>query len=87
MPAHQYPNGYRLRVVYNKKFGMIHLCHNQWCNKGETSIVTTMMNGLDTAADLAEAEALVHAFNYGRERLEQEPHRDPHHKPDLNPQA
>lgn len=28
-----------LRVVHNKRIGTYRICHDRWCNKGETSIV------------------------------------------------
>lgn len=53
----------KVKAVYNSKFGEWRLCHDQWCGKGETSIVATITSSEDPAADEAWAKELEHRFN------------------------
>lgn len=52
-----------LRPIYNKRFGQWVICHDQWCQKGETSIVLTVPTSLDPEADEYLARLICHRFN------------------------
>jgi hypothetical protein len=53
----------RLRPVFNARFGQWSICHNQWCQKGETSIVAQILTSRDDDADREWAEKICEAFN------------------------
>lgn len=53
----------RLRPVFNKKFGQWRICHDQWCERGETSIVATIMTTGDDAVDARMASDICDRWN------------------------
>ncbi len=53
----------KLRPVYNRRLGQWLLCHNKWCDKGETSIVATILTGLDPKEDEDWARLICERFN------------------------
>jgi hypothetical protein len=59
----------RLRPVFNKRFGRWSICHNQWCEKGETSIVAQIMTSSDSDSDKEWAEKICEAFNMVQEAV------------------
>jgi hypothetical protein len=52
----------KVAAVYNSEFGQWRLCHDAWCEKGETSVVATMTISL-TGDDEAWAKELAFRFN------------------------
>ena len=52
----------KLKAVYNKKFGQWKLCHDQWCQPGETSVVAHVLTTLDDA-DEKWAKLIESRFN------------------------
>jgi hypothetical protein len=52
-----------LRAVHNAKFGEWRICHDQWCERGETSIVATITTTLDDAKDAELARLICERFN------------------------
>lgn len=55
----------QLKAVHNKKMGQWKICHNQWCDPGETSVVAVVISSLDEAADEAWANLICERFNRG----------------------
>jgi hypothetical protein len=53
----------KLRPVYNTRLGRWSLCHDQWCRRGESSIVATITTSLDPARDGELAKKLCERFN------------------------
>lgn len=53
----------RLRAVYNKKLGQAKICHDQWCEYGETSVVAIVLSSGDEAADMQMAEKIAERWN------------------------
>ncbi|MDV2964996.1 hypothetical protein RZ532_03350 [Nitratireductor aquimarinus] len=53
----------RLRAVFNKRFHQWRICHDQPCEKGETSIVATVTTSLDDEADERLARQICERFN------------------------
>lgn len=53
----------RLRAIYNKRFGQVKLCHDQWCQPGETSVVAHILSTGDEAADMRLAEQIAERWN------------------------
>lgn len=53
----------RLRAVYNKRFGQWVICHDQWCQRGETSIVATVTTTEDEAKDAEIARKIAERWN------------------------
>lgn len=53
----------RLRAIFNKRMGMVKLCHDQWCKPGETSVVATILSTGDEIADLRLAEQIAEHWN------------------------
>lgn len=62
----------RLRTVYNKRLGRWGLRHDQWCERGETSIVATVLTSLDDEKDSAWARLICERFNEAEEAREHE---------------
>lgn len=61
--SNEHPAGRRYRAVLNKKLGRWHICHNDTCEYGETSIVASVFTSLDDAADAALAERIAVSLN------------------------
>lgn len=59
----------RLRAVYNKRFGQWKLCHDQWCERGETSVVAHILNTGDDAKDEETARQLAERWNMVEDAL------------------
>jgi hypothetical protein len=57
----------KLRPIYNKKFGLWKLCHDQWCQYGETSVVAHILTSLDDQADAKIAASICDRFNAAEE--------------------
>jgi hypothetical protein len=53
----------RLRPIHNKRLGQWNICHNQWCEKGETSIVATVLASLNDEKDEMWARLICDRFN------------------------
>lgn len=53
----------RLRAVVNKRLGRVRICHDQWCQPGETSVVADILSSLDTDKDLTVAEEICRRWN------------------------
>lgn len=53
----------KLKAVYNKKLGQWKLCHDQWCQPGETSVVATILTSLDEDKDERWAKDIEKRFN------------------------
>ena len=53
----------KIKAVYNSRFGQWRLCHNDWCEPGETSIVATITTTDDPEQDEWWAKELERRFN------------------------
>lgn len=53
----------KLKPVYNKKFAQAKLCHDQWCNYGETSVVAHILTSFSPEQDMAWAEKIAKRWN------------------------
>lgn len=53
----------RLRAVWNSKMGMAKICHDQWCRRGETSVVAQVIMTGNDAADMEWAEEIARRWN------------------------
>lgn len=53
----------RLRAVWNERFGQAKICHDQWCERGETSVVAHILSSGDKDADMALAEKIAERWN------------------------
>lgn len=53
----------RLRAVYNKRFDQWKICHDQWCQPGETSVVAHIINSDDSHADGELARQIAERWN------------------------
>lgn len=59
----------RLRPVYNKRFGQWKICHDQWCERGKTSIVATVLTSGDDDKDAEIARQLADRWNMVEDAL------------------
>lgn len=48
---------------HNKRLGIWSICHNDWCERGETSIVAQILTTEDEDKDEATAHYLVKQLN------------------------
>ncbi|WP_454287235.1 hypothetical protein [Rhizobium arsenicireducens] len=53
----------KLRPILNTKLGQWRICHDQWCERGETSIVATIMTTMNEKADGMLAQLICDRFN------------------------
>lgn len=53
----------RLRAIYNKRFGQWKICHDQWCERGETSVVATLITTDDEDRDAKFAHQIAERWN------------------------
>lgn len=53
----------KLCPVHNRRLGLWNLCHDQWCQRGETSIVATITTTGDAEADEKMAQLICERFN------------------------
>jgi hypothetical protein len=60
----------KLRPVHNQKLGQWKLCHDQWCERGETSTVAVVLTSLDEQKDARLAKLICDNFNAGVESKE-----------------
>ena len=59
---------FRLRPVLNEKLGQWKICHNLWCERGETSVVAIILTSENEERDAAIAKLICDHFNDGEER-------------------
>lgn len=48
---------------YNSRLGIWSICHNDWCERGETSKIAQVLTSLDDAEDEKTAILIVNALN------------------------
>lgn len=53
----------RLWAVFNKRMGQAKLCHDKWCEPGETSVVAVILSTMDEKADMELAEEMARRWN------------------------
>lgn len=53
----------KLRASYNKRTGTWSLLHDQWCDRGETSVVAQLLTTGNPGADEALAKELAERWN------------------------
>lgn len=58
----------KLRPVFNARFGQWRICHDQWCERGETSVVATILTTGDDEKDADLARLICDRFNEGLAR-------------------
>ena len=53
----------RLRAVWNKRFQQAKVCHNEWCEPGETSVVAVIVSAGDEEKEMKLAEEIASRWN------------------------